>query len=484
MTNGRQTVHYLILLLIAISFVTIISTSTSPLYLYVENLDSQVFQLIGKYWAKGHVPYVDLWDQKGPIIYFINAIGFWATGTKTGVYLIQILCLYADLLILYRIFHRRLFWQNTWTTLCIFVFALAQLYGGGNGVEEYLLPFLILGFYAQYKWINTFSSDGKAKHPFIHAALYGFILAFSLLTRLTNALGICAGVAFIGIVLIWKREWKNLAYNIISFVLGFAILFVPFAVYFHMHDAFGEMWYATILFNIEYASNASNIVTTKSFLLNLISPLCAYFLITTAVILGIKRKYMKCLFYLTITTVPLLWILSSNGFAHYSLICIPYFMIAIIEIASLKGRGNTPWIQVAFSSLIFICCTFVYARNIHKGYFYSSCEKDVVFYKTFIDKIPEEERDSFIAYNIRPFIYLYNDIRPAVRFFCIQDFYRSNSKSIDVKLKETFRNHSPLWIMEKDGKCSYLDAIIQGRYVEVYAEDYDDRRYILKKRIR
>ena len=52
-----------------------------------------MFQTIGKYWAKGHLPYVSLWDSKGSIIFFINAIGYFLTDLNLGVFFLQIICL-------------------------------------------------------------------------------------------------------------------------------------------------------------------------------------------------------------------------------------------------------------------------------------------------------------------------------------------------------------------------------------------------------
>ena len=65
--------------------------ATSFLYENWFPLDNAIFQIIGRGWVEGKIPYVDLWDQKGPLIYFINALGYWLTGNQTGIFLIEIL---------------------------------------------------------------------------------------------------------------------------------------------------------------------------------------------------------------------------------------------------------------------------------------------------------------------------------------------------------------------------------------------------------
>ena len=92
------------LFLTALLFVTIFSYTTSPLY-HLNGLtpDSIIFQIIGKYWAQDSIPYKDLWDMKGPFIFFINAIGYTLTDSRTGIYIIQIILMWLTLLCAYHI---------------------------------------------------------------------------------------------------------------------------------------------------------------------------------------------------------------------------------------------------------------------------------------------------------------------------------------------------------------------------------------------
>lgn len=45
---------------------------------------------IGMSWAKGLVSYVDVFDHKGPFIFFVNMLGFKFAGDKTGVFVVQL----------------------------------------------------------------------------------------------------------------------------------------------------------------------------------------------------------------------------------------------------------------------------------------------------------------------------------------------------------------------------------------------------------
>ena len=81
---------FLLLCFLSFIFLAFFSVSTSFLYDYPKSIDSHVYQVIGKLWNEGYLPYVDVWDHKGPVIYFINAIGYALTGNKYGVFIIQL----------------------------------------------------------------------------------------------------------------------------------------------------------------------------------------------------------------------------------------------------------------------------------------------------------------------------------------------------------------------------------------------------------
>jgi hypothetical protein len=62
---------YGILALIAVLFLLIFAYGTSPLF--IDNFgisDSAIFLLIGKGITAGYIPYVDLFDHKGPVMFY------------------------------------------------------------------------------------------------------------------------------------------------------------------------------------------------------------------------------------------------------------------------------------------------------------------------------------------------------------------------------------------------------------------------------
>lgn len=61
------------LLFVCLVFMLICAGFTSPLYPHYTGLDSSVFLTVAKGIVNGRIPYVDLFDHKGPVFYWMEA---------------------------------------------------------------------------------------------------------------------------------------------------------------------------------------------------------------------------------------------------------------------------------------------------------------------------------------------------------------------------------------------------------------------------
>ena len=73
---------------ISVLFLLFAYESTSPLYPYIHGLDSSFFMMTGRMVADGKVPYLDFFDMKGPMIFFIEGLGQRLIDGKTGIFLV------------------------------------------------------------------------------------------------------------------------------------------------------------------------------------------------------------------------------------------------------------------------------------------------------------------------------------------------------------------------------------------------------------
>ena len=463
---------YLLYLLASFCFVTLFSYTTSFLYSeYADTQDSYIFQVIGKYWAEGRIPYLELWDMKGPFIFWINALGYLITGSKIGVFIIQVISLFISLVFLHQLLNEFFSIKYTFVFTLYSLAHLSYIYEGGNLTEEYLLPFLSAAFYCIIKWVKQIENTVTVKHHFYASILYGTVLAISLLSRLTNALSICAAFLVILCVLIVKKEYRNFQVNIFSFLLGFLFVLTPFLIYFDVHHAFIEMLNATLIYPIEYASNPSKDILQTGIHYSILSYINCIFLL---LIVAYKYKYCNTSIRWLWTFAaffPFVWFCQGNGFGHYGMIVFPLFTIIIIAIRKYEMRKTFMifmlLIAIGFASKI---------RNVFMMFQWQN--ETIKNYKCMLQHVPTIDYTSFVAYNCHPALYLEMDVFPANRFFAMQDFGIGRLDIQKQLILESFDHSSIKWILMNDEDES--EVIIKNFLSERYGIVCSDDKHHLK----
>lgn len=452
-----------VLLGVAWLFVTIFSFTTSPLYHdWGNGPDAPMFLLVGKYWADGLIPYRDLWDMKGPFVYFVDAAGFYFSGAKWGVYLIQCLSLFLTLLTVHRAFALHFSDRRSLLLTLLSLAGLAYIYEGGNLTEEYLLFPLSLSFYYILKWTDSYEAGGVVCHPPLQAVTYGVVLGLSLMSRLTNALGLCGAVGVIALTLLWHREYRNLLSCMAMFVAGFALTTLPFLLYFHHHDALQQMWNATFLFPLEYASTAQ---------MNLAETGIHYFALSylnSALLLGIglwmmlwRRTYsVRTSLYLFSAGLPFLWFCMGNGYGHYGMTVYPLFVCAMTELCSMKSR-----LLPAGVGLLLVVGAMSKVRFVVSTYPWESTE--VAECRQLLEEEPSVDLNSFVAYGCDPRLYLSLDVCPAVPVFALQEIGEERIPQWSSFLVGLFREKQPEWILVKrdpEAGTLMIQPLLDGSY--------------------
>ena len=466
------------LLVVAWLFVTVFSYTTSPLFhVWGNTPDSPIFQIIGKYWAEGCVPYRDLWDMKGPFILLVNALGYGLTGTKTGVYLIQCLSLFLTLAVVFRTFLLRFSEKRSFLLTVLSLAGLSYVYEGGNMTEEYILLPLSLSFYFIMRWMDGYDASRAVRHQPLFAFLYGVVLGLCLMSRLTNALGLCSAVAVVAVVLVRSREYRNLLANVGMFVLGFGAATVPFVVYFSAHAALQDMWQATFLFALRYAGNTQMHLSETGIHYFVLSYLNSMLLMAVGVYVGFRSKAVRvrsCLYFLS-GAVPFLWFCQGNGYGHYGMIVYPMFAWAMMEI--VKRRLWLFWVVAlavvvgAVSKIRFMCIMYHWDNT------------EVAACRRLLYKEASLDKTSFVAYGCDPNLYLELDVQPAVPVFSLQEMGRDRIPEWKDFLSSMYREKQPRWILvcrNMGGDSLMIEPMLSENYRKV-SEDKEMQLELYRK---
>src|SRR3990172_8300854 len=100
--------YYFVVFCAAIWLLAVLILPSNPMD-RLPGQDNGVFLYGGQQLLAGKTPYVDFWDHKGPLIFYINALGLLiGSGSRWGVWILEFVFLLLTALGLFRISSERL----------------------------------------------------------------------------------------------------------------------------------------------------------------------------------------------------------------------------------------------------------------------------------------------------------------------------------------------------------------------------------------
>ncbi len=453
-------------------FILFFSYTTSLLYPYYFGNDSVHFMTIALGWKNGKIPYKDLFDHKGPLIYFIDLLGLCLTGSKTGISIIQFIFLCFTITAIYKIsllYKDSNFWAFLVSILSLL--ALQNNYNSGNTVDEYCLPFICWSYYGFVLWFRS----ERTMHPARWSFLYGCTCGVCLLTRATNAVPISGALICIIASLILKKKYKNLLHNFICGISGLFCILLPFILYFYSKNALNDMIYDSILFNIDYSKGCQSWLSSTNSI-GLAEHLQGYFLFRTIFFLLLLKILSKD----TLPSITLFFtafcetiLFTSNyDFPQYPLVCLPQFTLLLNELLSLSLSPKKD-LQILYNLLLFRCAIFLYAilsTNMIKSMdIYNNSRTHLERnWEALFDLIPSDERNSFVTWVDKDHylkeVYFLENITPSYKFFTTQVWLADFSDQIQSEIVYTFQNGDAKWILTDNGDTSLINTPLSEKY--------------------
>ncbi|MGO5097232.1 ArnT family glycosyltransferase [Agathobaculum sp. LCP25S3_E8] len=450
-------------------FLSLSSTPRIPESACFWGYDGAVYNLIGKSWTEGLIPYKDIFEHKGPGAFFIFMLAN-LISEHWGVYVLQCICLAVSLMFSYKI--GKLFSGvvgGMMASLASVVYFIAVIDEGGL-LEEFNLPLLMISCYLVLKYAMNLSS--QVQHPWKYAVVYGITFGVSLDLRVTNAVSTCAFVACITIFLLYKKEFQNLLHNAGGFLLGFAVVTLPFIIYFAYHGALYDMLYGTILFNLDYAGDAISHSKEewKQIFVYLIP-------VISACLLAIGKKGMVRYTILSGAILSGIMMIRSYLYPHYYIIIAIFVPVTIglwMSSEHKKIKDLNRYIISYFAICIVLIMT-VFIQSYQNGLEKYNWIKDLSRYNPEIQDIdrireqasiiPEEDRDKVIGYNIRASWYLVTGIYPSYKYYGGNDYLYAISDELRDETVQYYSSLDAEWIVvQSDIGDEEIREIINTNY--------------------
>ncbi len=243
-------------------------SSGSPLIPINGINDSHCLLTVGRSLIHGKIVYRDLVEQKGPILYFINAAGALISPYDfKGVYVMEaISCAF---FIIFGIKTTRLLTGSSYSLISsiavgilTFVSYSSHCFAYGNMAEEFSLPFMTAGLYLCVKAVSSGKITFKETIP------TGIMIAVIFWIKFTVC-GMFVGIAlYLCFYFIRLKDIKGLLKTIAGVLIGFIAISVPVILFFVATGSLNEMvdiYFIQNIFRYNMGSSEETSLITKIF---------------------------------------------------------------------------------------------------------------------------------------------------------------------------------------------------------------------------
>lgn len=229
--------------------VLLVLLPTSPMNMPWTYRDSGVFLYTGSRILNGDLPYINIWDHKPPVIFYLNALGlFLGGGSRWGVWFIEFISLLLAAFIGFRLTKKVFGILPSILSLYLWLFSLCFLIQGGNLTTEYTLPLQFACIWLAYQ---------SAKDDFFswRGFLIGILSGIAFLTK-QNTIGIdVAIILFLVLDRSNKGEYKKLLKELLIILFGGLSIFLLIIIYFGYNNLLPEFWNSAFVYNFYYSSS-------------------------------------------------------------------------------------------------------------------------------------------------------------------------------------------------------------------------------------
>ncbi|MCC7448277.1 MAG: hypothetical protein IT324_12730 [Anaerolineae bacterium] len=317
-----------LLLILLCALITLLLTLAS-IYRSFPQRDSGVFLYIARAVLNGQIPYRDVWDHKGPLIYYIDSVGLiLGNGTIYGVWALEIAAMWAVLYMGFALLRQAFGSLSAIFASVIFFASFLLAIDGGNLIEEFALPFQ---FAALYLFVHTMPNGLSLKI----SLLLGILLCGCFLLRV-NVIGV-----FAALVVVWLVQRPRLSTVFRLLLAGgvAAVLLLLVLVYFASQNALNDFVEAYFRFNFAYSSVswAQRLGSLQAGIALLAQSGISIIALTGWVIAATRvwknRQQLSQVDWLLLTAIIdlpielILVTLSGNQYHHYYLTWLPCFTI-------------------------------------------------------------------------------------------------------------------------------------------------------------
>ena len=208
--------------------------------------DLSVYIYVAQGIPSGDIPYVDRWENKGPLTYLLTLLGTTLGGT-IGIWLLGAAFLLCSTWFAYKITREAFGATAALLAISLFLFSFRKVADGGGLTEHYALLFQCL---AVFLFLRL--SRGRAQNQTLICTAIGALGAAAFLLR-PNLVGVWIAIGLYWVLQLWFHRRQDTLRWIVWSVVGGLTVIAVMALVFAILGALGAMWDAMIVYNFKYS---------------------------------------------------------------------------------------------------------------------------------------------------------------------------------------------------------------------------------------
>lgn len=455
-----------VIFLFAVSFIILyFSTASSPRYAINPWVDSNAFFTVGKAMANNMVPYKDIFEQKGPLLYLIHAIAYLISKTSfTGVYILESLSFGVTAAFIFKISKKYIsdFASVIVSVLSVTVMVLSVCFYYGDSAEEFCMPFLSVGLYYYLEYFKNSQNNLKLS-VFLLCGFSAGCVALIKFTVLGFWFGWMAAIALHTLII--KREVKNAFRFSFIFLFGMILAFAPWIAYFVYKNAlkdFIDVYFvinATSYADYSTSQNGLKIWVAEflsryylNFRKSTVFAVCSLLGTVSTVFVGKITDKKFCsrfsVFFIFLTTMFFTYV-GGTSFQYYFFVfgifvCLLFIVFFILS-EQIINKLN---FKTDFKAVKSIAAILVSVLSVILSMNYSVSAKAAVrinekentyqyVFSQYIKENSSTQNPKVFSYNcLDSGIYVFNDFIPEFRFFELQNIpYENFPDNLDAHIR-------------------------------------------------
>ena len=419
--KNKYFILYIALFLISFAVITITSECS---FLYPTNawVDSQCYLTVAKAMSQGKVLYKDIYEQKGPYLYFLHLLCYNLTPNSfLAVYFVEVLFAFASLCIIVQFLKLyNIVSVKKQIIICLF-YALTVYFSisfaQGDSVEEFVNPLLLASVYFAF----------KNKHKVLNYFLIGLFAGVVFWVKFSLVGFFVSWYIFKLVFFIKDKNYKEMFYSIPLILLGLAISCIMPIVYFAMVDKVSTLFKVYILDNFIYYQSPYNIFLKFIFYILYIFRGIAgnpqhniLTIIALIVFIKLRQKYFKEMLFLILGFLISSFFMYIGGrcYRYYpfplNIFSIFFYIVAVNEDFKINKHKYFLKISTAIVSLTCVLVMFFGGQA-----FYIFRPKTTLVQYKFAQIINQEEDATLLNYGfLDGGFYNFAKVSPNTKYFC------------------------------------------------------------------